>query len=404
MHSFDDVGAEVERVWERAGFDEVALPRIAAEVLREARLGERLRGHDVLRHLLRAGRLPPQQDLGASFGQPPITVFRGRRFHVQVLFWLHGSTTIHRHGFSGAFQVLEGSSLHSRWRFVPEQRVNSHFFLGRTELLGCEVLARGAVVPILPELTHGLFHLEAPSATIVVRSDGELEPGPQYEYHPPTIAVDPFFVDPLVERWLQALHLLRSAKHAEHDELAEELLGRADLHTAFRVLEGSQREEPDFGRLERLAGAARRRHGAVVDALLAAVREGVRRRAIHRLRREVQDPERRFFLALLQNLPDRAAIYGMVRERVPERAPRETVLRWLESLSGTSRLGVELDGPLERVLVEALLDGLDQGATLRKLHERFEASSVEEARPALEEHVARLRRTLLAPLFEGSAA
>jgi hypothetical protein len=404
MQPFSDLGARVEDAWAASDFDELALPLIAASALSAARIPEQVSGDDVLRWLLGASSLPSQADLAASFGQPPVTVYRGRRFHVQVLYWLHGSTTVHRHGFSGAFQVLEGGSLHSRWSFSPERRVSSRMIIGRTRLLGCELLRRGDVVPITPDLTHGLFHLEAPSATIVVRSDGETEPGPQYEYHPPAVGVDPFHVDPLVERWLQALRLLRASGHAEHDALAEGLVARADLHTVFRVLDQTQREGADFELLDALVEAARRRHGAVVDELARAVREGVRRRAIHRLRREVKDPDLRFFLALLQNLPDRDAIYRLVAERLGGADPRAAVLRWIGELSGTARIGVDTSGHLERVVVESLLDGGGEEALFARLAEVFDAGSIAAEREAVLEHTARIGRTLLAPLFARGAS
>jgi DNA-binding transcriptional ArsR family regulator len=404
MLPFSDLGARVDQEWERASFDELALPRIAADALLAARIPEQVSGDDVLGWLLRAPSLPPQTDIVASFGQPPVTVYRGRRFHVQVLYWLNGSTTIHRHGFCGAFQVLEGGSLHSRWRFSPAQRVSSHMALGQTELLSCEILQRGDVVPITPDLTHGLYHLEAPSATIVVRSDGEIEHGPQYEYHPPSVAIDPFFVDPLVERWLQALRLLRASGHTEYRALAADLVARSDPYTVFRVLDQTQREDTDFALLEALTAAARPRLGAVADDLARAVREGVRRRAIHRLRRADRDPDRRFFLALLQNLPDRDAIYRLVGRRVVGKDPRETVLRWIADLSGTSLLGVDTSGDLERILIESMLDGVDQDAVFARLGEVFDAGSIEAERGAVLEHAARIGRTLLAPLFARSAS
>jgi hypothetical protein len=35
---------------------------------------------------------------------------------IEALFWVDGTTSIHQHSFSGAFQVLAGKSIHSRYR------------------------------------------------------------------------------------------------------------------------------------------------------------------------------------------------------------------------------------------------------------------------------------------------
>ncbi|MFN2514442.1 MAG: hypothetical protein ABR568_23900, partial [Pyrinomonadaceae bacterium] len=57
-----------------------------------------------------AASLPHQYDVEGRFGNPPITLFAGPRFHIDVYYWLDGTTSIHQHSFTGAFQVLLGSS------------------------------------------------------------------------------------------------------------------------------------------------------------------------------------------------------------------------------------------------------------------------------------------------------
>jgi len=397
MQPFHDLGTRIHRAWESEHFSEQIFPQIAADALAAERITERLSGDDVLQWVLAASNLPAQEDLRASFGQPPITVYRGRRFHIQVLYWLDGSTTIHRHGFCGAFQVLEGGSLHSRWRFSTRCRVSSRMLFGHSELLGAEFLHRGQIVPITPDLTHGLFHLDAPSVTIVVRTDGETADGPQYEYHPPTIAVDPFFVDPLAERQLQVLHLLRASGHPESELRAADLVGRADLHTVFRILHQSMRNGSTLAQLEALANAARVRHGEFVDEIMLSIREGLRRRAIHGLRRHIREAEGRFFLALLQNLPDRASILRVLREERPGQDPHAVVKKLIAEYA--HRVGVDISDDLERILVDALLDDATDAAIFDKLLAVFDADSIAAQRADVLLQAQRIRESLLAPLF-----
>ena len=49
----------------------------------------------------RAQALPEQMDVEAAFGNPPVTLFAGLRFHIDVYFWLDGTTEIHQHAFAG---------------------------------------------------------------------------------------------------------------------------------------------------------------------------------------------------------------------------------------------------------------------------------------------------------------
>jgi hypothetical protein len=50
-------------------------------------------------------------------------VYAGRRFYVEVVFWAEGTTAIHQHSFSGAFQVLVGSSIHTLYGFERGEAV-----------------------------------------------------------------------------------------------------------------------------------------------------------------------------------------------------------------------------------------------------------------------------------------
>src|SRR5689334_19691162 len=105
MDVFHDLGHTIESAWSARDYDERAFPAVAAAALREAELHRRLGAGDLVRWLLAAPGLVPQHDLPAVFGHPPITMFRGRRFLIDAILWREGSTAVHRHGFSGAFQV-----------------------------------------------------------------------------------------------------------------------------------------------------------------------------------------------------------------------------------------------------------------------------------------------------------
>lgn len=400
MRVFEELGQDIERDWLDADLDERALPRIAASALARARIHERIGGADVLEHVIRAERLPAQRDPDASFGEPPITVFQGRRFYIDVLFWQDGTTSIHRHGFQGAASVLQGGSLHTRWRFHPEQRVNSAMLLGRAELLGSERLRVGDLFEITPELTHSLFHLERPSATIVVRTVLETDVGSQYDLRPPGVAIDPFYTDTALKRRTQVLRLLADTDRERYRALALHLAATADLQTIWSLLVESQRPDEDRDWLAALVEAARPRHGARLEPVVAAVREDLRRRDITRLRKEVHEPDLRTFLALLQNLPDRASILGLIAAEWPGADPVETAWGFLERLSGAERLGVDLSGALERTLVRGLLDGAPPERWREALHAQFDPETVDAQWDDVLAHAAAMRQTLLAPLLE----
>jgi hypothetical protein len=121
---FEDIGSEVERSWSAAGADLAVFPDVAAEVLHRRMPDRDVDVTDIVRWLLDTDELPTQRDVAAVFGEPPVSVYNGPCFEMQVLCWRAGTTAIHRHRFVGAFAVLEGVNLHTRYRSEPRHRIS----------------------------------------------------------------------------------------------------------------------------------------------------------------------------------------------------------------------------------------------------------------------------------------
>jgi hypothetical protein len=253
-------------------------------------------------------------------------------------------------------------------------------------------------VPITPDLTHNVFHLDEPSATLVIRSTAN-GPEPQFDYFTPSLAFDPFHVDPLIIRRVQVLRLLlHTSRHEQHDELAADLLATCDLATTWDVLEQSINEIPQPARAQRLADIAGSRHGPVIDDFLAVIDEQQRQQQAIRLHAAIAEPELRFFVALLHSVPSRDVIFDLVARRYGV-DPRTRVCDWLTRLSGIDRIGVDLSDQLDRELVDAMLDGCDDTEQLDRLATTFDPATVHHQTAAILDHRRRTEATLLAPLF-----
>ena len=120
MNTFRELGLGILDRWRRADFDRDAFPDIAATALAERPPSVDVSPADVVRWVHESPTLVPQADIDSKFGQPAITVFRCEAFYIDVLFWVDGTTAIHQHRFSGAFHVMRGSSLQSRYRFTVQ--------------------------------------------------------------------------------------------------------------------------------------------------------------------------------------------------------------------------------------------------------------------------------------------
>jgi predicted metal-dependent enzyme (double-stranded beta helix superfamily) len=125
---FSELGTLVESRWRDKNYDENFFPEIAARALSESGLIDCVDPWEIIRWVHQSPALPQQMDLPAKFADPPITLYAAPRFHIDAYYWLDGTTEIHQHAFSGAFQVLRGSSVHASYRFQVEQEINPHFW------------------------------------------------------------------------------------------------------------------------------------------------------------------------------------------------------------------------------------------------------------------------------------
>jgi hypothetical protein len=380
MEAFQELGLLIENLWREKNYDEEVFPDIAARALAEGNLNARVNPWEILRWLHTTAQLPLQQDADSRFGDPPITLFNGPRFYIDIYFWLYGTTDIHQHSFAGAFQVLLGSSIHSHYNFEHAREINSHFLTGRTVLNSVRLLNEGDIQQIRAgdKYIHSLFHLDKPSATITVRTYAIPSRMPQYSYLKPHLAYDPFFKEQTIIKKAQSVSLLLNMQHPQADELILELINAADFQTTFHVLDTAFKHlcanelENVFQlstgrqRFDALLDNARRRHGQLVDLLLPVFEEQQRQSNIIKRRTVITAHEHRFFLALLLNVPDREMMLDMVRQRSPESDPVEKVLDWVDELARTkvfgslesNILGIADFDDLHLFALQGLLEGL----------------------------------------------
>jgi hypothetical protein len=350
---FAELGALVESRWRAQDYNESVFPGIAAQALSELNLSARVDPWEIVRWVHKTPDLPEQMDLAGKFGNPPITTYVGPRFFIDVYYWLDGTTTIHQHSFSGAFEVLLGGSVHSRYRFTKEREINPHFLVGQIEFNDVSLLSQGDIREIDSgsQFIHSLFHLDRPSVTITVRTYKAPGAPVQYSYLKPFLAVNPFFTDASLTKKVQTVSLLLRMKHPEADRFIEDLLDESDFHTAFAVLEQAfdflcHRELEEIigvsrsrDRFQSLLDRARNKHGRLADLLPPVFEEGWRQAEITRRRTEIKGQDHRFFLALLLNVPDRATVLRLVKEKFPEPDAVDLILSWVRELSATRIFG-----------------------------------------------------------------
>jgi len=416
MEIFQKLGLEIEDAWRAANYDEAGFPALAADSLKRAEVPTRTDPWAAAQWALRQGELPRQRDVPSRFGDPALTVFSAPRFHIDLLFWFEGTTSIHQHAFCGAFQVMLGSSIHSWYDFDRELSINKFTEIGSMTLRKCELLSVGDVQEIMSgrQYIHSLFHLDQPSVTIVVRTDRSPLDLPQYNYFKPSLAIDPFFEQETVTKKTQVAAALIRARNPEADRMIAEWLESCDLQTAFGLLlnlRGLLR--PDSvqqmfnlkapgDRFSRFLDIAEKRHGRVGDVFRKVFDEMNALDTIVSRRSYVSDPEHRFFLALLLNVEGRERIFSLIRQRFPDSDPIEKVLDWTEELvdtrlagdEHTNALGIADFGDIDIFVLEQILRGSTGSAIAEAFRSQYGENAAEAAR-SIPEKERRIRDAVL---------
>lgn len=311
---FTELGRSVYVRWKAVDFSLEAFPGIATKALSEKPPAKHADLGKLMVDFLLNDDQPYQSSSG--FGQPELIVHDNPKFYIQALFWMDGTTDIHQHGFSGAFHVMAGSSLHARYHFLKPRAVTPRFRLGDLKLRETHLLPTGTTVPIESGdgCIHSLFHLETPSVTIVIRTHNDPGTDPQFTYLPPHVALDPIQNDTLTLRRKQLLDVLEQTGDPSYPELVLRMICELDLERGFFILQNGIGHLRALGAWEPIWSAFVKKHGAKARPLIATFEEIVRRDAIVAMRASVEDPDLRFFLALLLNIPDRKRVLEMIAE------------------------------------------------------------------------------------------
>jgi len=256
------------------------------------------------------------------------------RFYIQILFWMEGTTDIHQHEFSGAFHVMQGSSVHSEFEFHEAHKITPHIRTGDLSSNKIELLETRLTIPITSgkACIHSLFHLDTPSVTVVVRTHNDPGPGPQYNYLPPHIAIDPVQEDALTMRRKQLLDILENTDHPSYATQVNDMIQALDFERGFHTLHHAMDRLIALGEWQSTLSLFQMKHGELANGVSTTLTENLRRGIITQMRHYIENPEHRFFLALLMNVQDRKDIFKLITTHYPDQPASETIIRWAEQI------------------------------------------------------------------------
>jgi hypothetical protein len=333
ISAFQELGEQILAKWNDQGQAVAAFQEIAAKALQDSHVLESVEPAQIIDWLSTASDIPEQ--FATSFGQPPINVYISEKFYIEVLFWVDGTTAIHEHSFSGAFGVLAGSSIHSRYNFELRTHVSPEVQVGDIKFTSSELLERGDIRAIDSggNFIHALFHLDRPSISVVVRT--KWESNRQFSFLKPYVAYDARYENKITSTKLRMLESLNTFDQAAFWDFAHALLKQEHAWTLLHVLSTAytrSMDEPD--KWNKLLESANRHHSEhVINCIETSIREESKVKKLTRLRSVIHDSDLRFFLALLLNIPSRETLLALVAERFGTSEPEALVVNWIAQMS-----------------------------------------------------------------------
>jgi hypothetical protein len=261
MKIFSELAKQVAQEWQKSGESLESFASIATDCLERLKYNWTLEELEAeLRKWAVSGEpMPAQMNVHNAFGQPSITVFNNGRFVIDLYFWVDFDTSIHSHGFRGAFKVIHGESLQETFLAPITEKIADDLLLVDMAESKVEMLKEGSVRTIAPgtDLTHRVIHLAKPTVSLCVKTINEPEIK-QWVYLPTGLAV---------QKQILPVDLIKQVYLYQYLYLLERQDATSFLSSVLNGLKTSQQ----IHLYEDAASGALELHDEVIDALTGAI-------------------------------------------------------------------------------------------------------------------------------------
>ena len=337
MEYFSKIAQGIHRRFRACHYDSDRFPAIAAEALAYAPPHKDLAYTDIIRWVQQVDCLPEQLDPRSQFGMPPVTVYHGDHFVIDVYFWPSGATGIHQHSFDGAFTLLTGSSLHCSYDFEVDTAYSHKLLGGTLHKKDVEVLQKGVPVevPVGTALIHSVFHLDDPTVTVLARSTRTRPPGPTFDYEGSGLAVDArSSLTRLQKRQLETLLYAATTDWRLFEELLVKQFRETDPWHVYLILDAVRTQFSGRRRsLQRVLDVVHERFPGLTDKMIACFMEDTRRKAFDEAHGASSCQRTIDALAALYMLDSPKEVCWFIRQRDGEQDPAASILGALEKLN-----------------------------------------------------------------------
>lgn len=313
-----------------SGNDKGAFSRIAGQVLREQGIHEHVDGDAIIQYVLER---PGELDCNVHSPQVVHLCTLGE-ISIYAHFWAHSFATPHSHNWTGAFQIIQGSSLCFQYEFVPRAEIDYGCVTGSLSMVEAMHLPTGGIqcVDAGQTLIHALWQIEQPTVCISIRSHVEdLRTSRSYWY--PGLAIETLPDDAYVNERRKVLDVIAQTRPETYRDHFRTSIRNASLPTVFRLLEHGFQVVRDRSWLRECVLEQEPRLGPETELVFDAAEECLRTVQFIPLRRKVQASDNRFLLGLMCLCTDRETVFRLVRGRWPDRNPVDVMVDWARAMA-----------------------------------------------------------------------
>jgi hypothetical protein len=187
--------------------------------------------------------LPAQYYSTSEFGYFNVTIYSEQGRTIQIYLMNDINTEIHNHPFSGAFRVLRGESLHTKYHFEKECELTADIHTGRLKLIDANVLKSGSTELISEHLIHQLARIAEVNISLVITQNLKITNG---FFIAPHIFLKNKKLSPNFSRKLNGLSFMKSECLEEEVSVFLAPLDLYELLTAFSRLPFFRNTEKDL--------------------------------------------------------------------------------------------------------------------------------------------------------------
>ena len=165
---------DIDTEWKSHQYDFDIFHTLASQALKELDTSDL--NLESIHDYLKEETLPKQLNDGDHFGEPSITIFNNDRIVLDILIWTSSDTSVHSHGFCGAFKVIEGETVQTEYimpkkAYPPyDEIIKNQVVFNKVKLLSKDMIQE---IPYGLSYIHKSSHIKYPTINLVLRTVGD---------------------------------------------------------------------------------------------------------------------------------------------------------------------------------------------------------------------------------------